>query len=346
MTAQVPIEMNSDFELVDTWKSDSLGEVKVFLAPHRKQYILCKDFKLSSKFDTNSQENFLLEARIKELPEEVTLASSNYQKYDPSDPLFAINSNIDLIYMDYSSMNMRKQLHAIRDNGMTISDHDALGFYGFLMGLGSFMEQGMEFHRSVCLKNLLILDGQLKLTNPYVSDSHVNVVLEDFVRPIIGMGDNWTPNLFLDDQKRLELSQSDSRIRQINELHRAYIRQMHMDSCLVFLGLTNMKEDNDYMTEDGTKRLDVIQQDLNLISSRFDPELISIIRSVLLMEGDEVPTFIQVNEKISLNLRDQLVQAAAISRNISSLVDEGSHQPSKQSKFDTGNFNHQHLTKQ
>lgn len=340
MTAQVTIELNPDFELVDTWKSESLGEVKVFLAPQRNQYILKKDFRLATKFGTSPQENFLLEARIKELPEEVTLASSNYQKYDPTDPLFDSEVSTQLMYMDYSSMNMRKQMLALRDAGISVSDYNALGFYGFLMGLGSFMEQGMEFHRSVCLKNLLIVDGQLKLTNPYISDSHVGVVIEDFIRPIIAMGDNWTPNLFLDDQKRVELSKIDPRIRQVNELHRAYVRQMHMDSCLVFLGLANMREDNDYMTEDGRKKIDLIQHDLNAIAHRFDPELISIVESVLLNEGEAVPTFIEVNERISLNLRDQLVQAAAISRDLSALVDDGYKQPAEQSKFDAGNFDH------
>ena len=317
------IQGDSAFELVDTWFSENLGEVKVFYNTLKNQYVLEKEFKLGSKFSASAQEIFILEARIKELPEEVTLAARRYDRYDANEPLFEAADAGHRVYMDYSAANMRKHLLALRAKGLRVPDGDVLGFYGFLMGLGSFMEQGLEFHRSICLKNLLIVDGQLKLTNPYVSDSHVAVVLEDFVRPIIALGETWSPNLFLDDQMRLEASRTNPGVRQINELHRAYVRQMHCDSCLVFLALATMKDDNDYVDSQGQKRFDLVRADIKALSGRFDPELIAIVEAVLLQEGEKVPTFIEVNEKISLQLRDKLVQAAAISRSVDPLLDEG-----------------------
>ena len=45
----IPIQQNRDFELIQTWKTDTLGVVKVFHSTSKGKYVLSKDFNLSAK---------------------------------------------------------------------------------------------------------------------------------------------------------------------------------------------------------------------------------------------------------------------------------------------------------
>lgn len=173
---ELAIEQNPDYQLVDTWASPALGTVEVFLS--RNRYILFKKLELQRKFAASPSDLRLLEQRLKELPEEVTLASSSYVNFDPNQPLFVPGDPVNKLYLEYSSRNLKKEVSRRSQAGERSADAEAMGIFGFLLGLGSFMEQGLEFHRSVCLKNLLIVDGRLQLTNPYVSDSHISLVLK------------------------------------------------------------------------------------------------------------------------------------------------------------------------
>lgn len=272
MKVIIPIAQHSDFELADVWNTEGLGTVNIYSSKTKNQYVIEKPITLKEKFRATPEEIQLLEIRIKELPEEVTLASADYMQYDPSDPLFNHQWSSHVLYLDYSAMNMKKHLQNLKQEGLRISDSEALGYFGFLVGLGSFMEQGLEFHRSVCLKNLLLIEGKLQLMNPYISDNHIRVVIQDFIRPILNLGEQWEPSLFVDDQLRMELSKSNLGIRQINELHRAYIRQMHSDCCLVFLAIANMQEESRYTSAEGVKNISNIETDIN-VSIRYNARL-------------------------------------------------------------------------
>lgn len=109
-----------------------------------------------------------------------------------------------------------------------------------------------------------------------------------------------------------------------------------------------MKDDNEYVGADGRKIVEIVKADLGKLKGRFSEEMVAIVESVLLNEGEAVPTFIEVNERISMNLREQLVQAAAVSRSINSLFDEGYlNAPFKQQvPFDQGTYQPQNNTLQ
>ncbi len=248
---ELPIERNADYELIDTWQSEPLGRVEVYLNRKRNQYVLHKKFELSARFGASPAEMLGLEQRIRELPEEVTLASASYSKYDHSQPLFSSDDQDNSLFLDYSSQNLRKEVLKRKQAGQKMSESESLGCFGFLLGLGSFMEQGLEFHRSVCLKNLLIIDGQLQLTNPYISDSHVGLVLRDFIRPAQALENIWTPEMVVDDRLRAEVGKQNVQVRQLNELHRAYVRQMHVDSCLAFLAVATTQDDGIFLNSNG-----------------------------------------------------------------------------------------------
>jgi hypothetical protein len=313
------------FELVDTWQTEGLGEIRVFAHRSENLFKLHKKLELASKYGASPEEIHLLELRLKELPQEVTLASGDYQNYNPNQPLFQQHNPQNDLYMDYSSHNLRKHVLELKRQGMKISVQEGLGYFGFLMGLGSFMEQGLEFHRSVCLKNLLVMEREgLQLMNPYVSDNHIRVVIEDYIRPIIRMGNRWSSQLFVDERLRAEISKTDSDIRDLNSAHRKHIKQMHVDCCLTFLSLATTEEEHVYVSATGLKNQASIERGIQtMLDMGYPWEIINILRNVLLPkmnpgnivpELDRIPTFIEVNEGISPELRDLLMNSIVNSK--------------------------------
>ena len=132
----------------------------------------------------------------------MALAARTYLSYDASTPLFGVGNPNDTLYIDYSSQNLRKEVVRRQSIGQQIKDEEALGVFGLLLGLGSFMEQGLEFHQSVCLQNILVINGQLQVSNPYLQDIHVQTVVKDFIRPILALGTDWKKDFFVDDRQR------------------------------------------------------------------------------------------------------------------------------------------------
>ena len=88
----------------------------------------------------------MLELRLRELPEEVALAARTYQAYDAAVPLFDARNPNDTLYIDHSAHNLKKEMIRRQSIGQQIKEEEALGIFGLLLGLGSFMEQGLEFH--------------------------------------------------------------------------------------------------------------------------------------------------------------------------------------------------------
>lgn len=206
MTEVPDISTNPEYKLVDTWNTEGLGEVRVFFNESTGLHVLQKNFGLGPRFGALPEEMQILEARIKDLPDEVSLASGDYRNYNPERLLFNPTDNNQTIYFDYSTHNLKSHMAQLKLADKRFSDEEALGCFGFMIGLGSFMEQGLEFHRSVCLKNLIIVNGQLQLLNPYVSDSHISLALKEFIQPIVAMGEEWENDMFTDDQLRMEVS--------------------------------------------------------------------------------------------------------------------------------------------
>lgn len=308
------------YELVDTWTTDGLGEIKVYAHRTENMFKLHKKFDLSAKYGATPEEISLLEMRLKELPQEITLASGDYRGYDPSMPLFQPDLPQNDICLEYSSHNLRKHVLELKRQGLTIPVHEGLGYFGFLMGLGSFMEQDLEFHRSVCLKNLLIMEREgLQLMNPYVSDNHIRVVLEEYVRPILQIGDRWLPQMFVDEKLRAEVGKTDQQIRNLNNTHRKHIKQMHIDACLTFLSLATTEEEQAYVSTSGIKNPAAIERGIQtMLNIGYPWEIVNILRTVLLpkptagqmvADVDSVPTFIEINESISPELRDMLMNS-------------------------------------
>jgi hypothetical protein len=317
-SARIPA-LGSDplFEMVDTWR--------VFAHRSQNLFKLHKRLELASKYGATPEEIHLLELRLKELPQEVTLASGDYRMYDPNQPLFQQKDSQNDLYMDYSSHNLRKHVLELKRQGAKVQVQEGLGYFGFLMGLGSFMEQGLEFHRSVCLKNLLVMEKEgLQLMNPYVSDNHIRLVIEEYIRPIIKMGNRWNSQLFVDERLRAEVSKTDSDIRDLNTAHRKHIKQMHVDCCLTFLSLATTEEEHVYVSATGLKNPSAIERGIQtMLDMGYPWEIINILRNVLLPkttpgqivpELDRIPTFIEVNESISPELRELLMASIVNSK--------------------------------
>lgn len=52
---------------------------------------------------------------------------------------------------------------------------------GFLIGIGMYFEDNLEFHKSISLRNLIIVQGGLKLVSPYCYDSHFLTCFEVYL---------------------------------------------------------------------------------------------------------------------------------------------------------------------
>lgn len=328
------IESDASFELVDTWCTDGLGEIRVFAHKTQNLFKLQKQLALLSKYGATPEEIQLLEVRLKELPQEVTLAAGSYFGYDPSEPIFMQNDAQQTVYLDYSSHNLRKHVLELKRQGLRVSLQEGLGYFGFLMGLGSFMEQGLEFHRSVCLKNLLIMENEgLQLMNPYVSDNHIRVVLEEYIRPILALGERWVPQMFVDERLRAEAGKSDAAIRNLNAAHRKHIKQMHNDCCLTLLALATTEEESAYVSSSGVKNPAAIERGVQaMLDLGYPWEVINILRTVLLPKSytdsvvpdfDAVPTFIEINETISPELRELLMNSILSSKQVEAAAQTG-----------------------
>ena len=328
------IDSDPAFEMVDTWNTEGLGEIRVFAHKTQNLFKLQKKLDLSRKYGASLDEVNLLEIRLKELPQEVTLAAGNYKDYDPSQPIFRQDNQGEAIYLDYSSHNLRKHVLELKRQGLRVSVQEGLGYFGFLMGLGSFMEQGLEFHRSVCLKNLLIMENEgLQLMNPYVSDNHIRVVIEEYIRPILALGERWVPQMFVDERLRAEAAKSDPGVRNLNSSHRKHIKQMHNDCCLTFLSLATTEEESAYVSSSGVKNPAAIERGIQaMLDMGYPWEVINILRTILLPKTsadsivpdfESVPTFIEINETISPELRELLMNSILSSKQAEAAAQTG-----------------------
>lgn len=76
----------------------------------------------------------------------------------------------------------------------------------------------------------------------------------------------------LDDRARAEASRRNPKIAQINDLHRAYVRQMHVDSCVAFLAMASLQDDTHFLSTEG----DLKKQEISM-TLRVNPETYPVI---------------------------------------------------------------------
>lgn len=222
--------ITEDYEQVLDWGPEGLGHVRLFKHKASGRLMIEKKVWLENDFGASAREIQILGERISGLPEEVSLASGRPSVYDPDTPLFAPGvPPPHVLYFDFSSVSLMSLVEKLKSQNKQLPDSAVLGCFGLLLGIGAFFEESLEFHKGVCLQNLLIIDGRLQLVNPYLMDGHIQQTLEvasreqDFVRP----------------QKSQELQ----------AYHSNLISEMLFDSCLVFLALASMKNDRNYYSQ-------------------------------------------------------------------------------------------------
>lgn len=172
------IEEDPRFKLIDVWKTKGMGTLKIYNNGSDGSFWINKQLHMHSELGINEDELTVLEDRWRQLPEEISLLSQRFDGVDDGGPMFDHRQDPQEAYIEYSAMNLGKILMKRKESNQTVSEDELLSFFGFFLGLGSLLENTLEFHRSVCLKNLLIVKGQLALINPYVSDNHLKFVLE------------------------------------------------------------------------------------------------------------------------------------------------------------------------
>jgi hypothetical protein len=185
---------------------------------------------LQNEFGASPREIQILGEKISGLPEEVTLASGRPHIFDPDHPTFSPEQAAPhILYFDFSSLSLMSLVDKLRSQQKRLPDDAVLGCFGLLLGIGAYFEENLEFHKGVCLQNLLIIDGKLQLVNPYLMDGHIKQALEvlaaqqDFIRP--------------------------PKTQELQSYHSNLICEMLFDSCLVFLALATMKNDRSYYNQ-------------------------------------------------------------------------------------------------
>ena len=171
--------MPPEFERIEGWAAQGLGEVSLFKSRNTDRLVIEKKMDLGRSFGANQEEIKKMEARIMGLPEEITLASSVPLIYDIHNPVFSSSFPPHSVFFDFSSVSLLTILEKLRSQGRKIPEVLILACFGLLLGVGAFLEDTMEFHKGVCLQNILLIEGEkLQLINPYLMEGYVKQVIE------------------------------------------------------------------------------------------------------------------------------------------------------------------------
>ena len=158
------------------WKmisNEDVGILNFLKSPELEDLVIEKDLR-SLTFDSDIKMMKFFARRIESLPEEIINVCYFYQDSKKSFK----NGYKGKIYFPFSKESLLDYIKDLRAKNLSVEESEVWALLGFLIGIGNYLEQNFEFHHSISLKNLLILEGKVMLVNPYLYDSHFESSLD------------------------------------------------------------------------------------------------------------------------------------------------------------------------
>lgn len=181
-----------------------------------------------------------------------------------------------------SPITLETELDRLRENGMTFNETDVWAILGVLLLTGSLLEQSMNYHKAICLKNVFVSESHHKihLLNPFVLDAYLEGLLEQLVGPIL-KSQNWREEYWSDLAKREEAANYYPEIKQAVQICQANCNQMAISIALLGLQLASGLDENYFLTEStGTLDKMRINQAIDSIRTRYSSALRTFFRSI------------------------------------------------------------------
>jgi hypothetical protein len=167
------------------------------------------------------------------------------------------------IATDLSANSLQREVDRLNVEDCTMSESDITAIFGVLLFTAMAMEKNLDFHRSICMKNIFLVGNSVFLLNPYIKDSHLSRSIDTIVRPIIKIDDRWRPEYLTDIDLRSKASLYNDEIQSIIVKHRQVLGEMIISIGVVVLSVCDGKPDDYFIYQDGA--IDKLRVDQSLM---------------------------------------------------------------------------------
>ena len=131
-----------------------------------------------------------------------------------------------------------------------MNEVDATAVLGFLLYTACELEKTLDFHHSICLKNIFVAEGSLALLNPYIKQSHCNSLLA--MMQETSYQSDWRAEYSHDYRQRLLASSRSKTVAKVVEVHRQHTSDMLTSIGVVVCQLCTGRDDSFFFFEDGS----------------------------------------------------------------------------------------------
>ena len=181
-----------------------------------------------------------------------------------------------------SPITLETELDRLREQGMTFNETDVWAIMGVLFLTASLMEQGMNYHKAICLKNVFVSETrhQIFLLNPFVLDAYLEGVLHQLIGPLIRNA-GWREEYWTNHSLREQAAQYYPDIKKCVQESQMNSHQMVISVVLIGLQIASGLTEDYFMTESGgTLDKMRINQAIDSIRNRYSSTLKTFFRSV------------------------------------------------------------------
>lgn len=183
---------SSEFEHLNSFRDENVGPVDILVNKSTKELLIRKKFNNFEFISSRSYIPILLD-RIKNCPKYLQkllelkmdpqtsreiLANNGYNKKD-----YSKNNLIESIY-EFSNQNILSILEKCIKSRVYYPEDKIWMLVNYLVKTGSLLEVNLEHHPNITMKNILIVNDEFKLVNPYIYDSYVVEVEKFYMKPL------------------------------------------------------------------------------------------------------------------------------------------------------------------
>lgn len=170
------------------------------------------------------------------------------------------------VITELSADSLQREVDRLNEEGCTMHEDDVTALLGVLLFTAMAMENNLEFHRSICMKNIFLVGKSVFLLNPYIKDSHISKVLETVVRPIEKMGDKWRLEYWTNLQLRRTAANHSDEIQFIIQKHSQILGEMVLSIGIVILSVCTGMSDENFFSPDGTLNHQRVSEGLSVLN--------------------------------------------------------------------------------
>ena len=344
MGASISVSHNAstDFEHLNSFRDENVGPVDILVNKNTKELLIRKKF---NNFEFISSRSYipiileriqncskyvqkLLELKIDPVTSREILANNGYISKD-----FNKNNLIESIY-EFSNQNILSILEKCIKSRVYYPEDKIWGLVNYLVRTGSLLEINLEHHPNITMKNILIINDEFKLVNPYIYDSYVVEVEKFYMKPLKDIEETFKNHAdfnlgrFTKDEKYRKSLLNDVKKSKNNALdsmlkiHKERIQSNVIQMAYVILGLGNLIIDEEFLrpenqsdsheankSEKDRKQKFLLSQ-LNQFKSVYSEKLYRLIKKLLYRnQYYDVPSFLDLHREYLPNeAKDKLVR--------------------------------------